>query len=243
MIEAMQNIFRISEVPVPKDFKNVVPGTFPECLNGENFQSRGMAQSPWMAPTYLWLTIDGLLGVRPGLDTLRIQPNLPEAWQWCAVRNVPYWGAKFSYFVYSGVLYTDRAVDTPYPQEVFERDITDWLECNTYALGFQRGSEIVIFVGSDERQGVQLKVKAPLVEEEQRFEFVLNPSEARLIKLLVAPASAPDAPGDSHEQAEPSQDGTAPSAKDAQQTVEQFSAEQQELQFKEAWGSSEGGRT
>jgi len=188
MIEAMNNIYRISEVPAPKDFKNVVPGTFPECLHGENFQSRGMAQSPWVAPTYLWLTIDGLLGVRPGIDVLRIQPHLPEAWQWCAVRNIPFWGNTFSYFVYSGVLYTDRAVATPYPQEVFERDITGWLECNTYVLGFQRNNEIVIFVGADERQGVQLKVKPPLVKTEQRFEFVLSPSEARLIKLLAIPA-------------------------------------------------------
>jgi glycogen debranching enzyme len=216
MVEAMHNIYRISEVPVPKDYKNVVPGTFPECLNGENFQSRGMAQSPWMAPTYLWLTIDGLLGMRPGFDTLRIQPHLPEAWQWCAVRDVPYWGNKFSYFVYSGVLYTDRAVETPYPQEVFERDITDWLECNTYALGFQRGNEIVIFVGTDDRQGVQLKVKAPLVEEEQRFEFVLNPCEARLIKLLVKTPTSQDTqpaleqvPGISHN-GSASQDGSAP---------------------------------
>ncbi len=146
-----------------------------------------MAQSPWVAPTYLWLTIDGLLGVRPGIDILRIQPHLPETWQWCAVRNIPFWGSQFSYFVYSGVLYTDREVDTPYPQEVFERDITAWLECNTYVLGFQRGSEIVIFVGSDQRQGVQLKVKPPLVAEEQRFEFVLNPCEARLISLLTTP--------------------------------------------------------
>ncbi len=187
MVEAMHNIYRISEVSVPKDYKNVVPGTFPECLHGENFQSRGMAQSPWVAPTYLWLTIDGLLGLRPGVDILRIQPHLPETWQWCAVRNIPFWGDHFSYFVYSDTLYTDRKVESTYPQEVFEREITSSLECNAYALGFQRGNEIVIFVGSEERQGVLLKVKPPLVETEQRFEFVLNPCEARLIKLLVAP--------------------------------------------------------
>jgi glycogen debranching enzyme len=234
MVEAMQNIYRISEVPVPKDFKNVVPGTFPECLNGENFQSRGMAQSPWMAPTYLWLTIDGLLGVRPSMDTLRIQPNLPEAWQWCAVRNIPYWGDAFSYFIYSGVLYTDRAVDSPYPQEVFERDITDWLEGNTYVLGFQRGSEIVVFVGADERQGVQLKVKAPLVEEEQRFEFVLNPHEARLIKLLVVPPTVVAPPPATERVRSVSQDGFLASEKPAEPTAERRSAEEQAPQFKEA---------
>ncbi len=190
MIEGMRNIYRISEVPTPKDYKNVVPGAFPECLHGENFQSRGMAQSPWVAPTYLWLAVDGLLGLRPGVDILRIQPHLPESWQWCAVRNIPFWGTHFSYFVYSGVLYTDHQAESPYPQEVFERDITSSLECNAYALGFQRGNEIVIFVGADERQGVLLKVKPPLVETEQRFEFVLNPSEARLIKLLVAPTES-----------------------------------------------------
>jgi glycogen debranching enzyme len=194
MVEAMRNIYRISEVPVPKDYKNVVPGTFPECLHGENFQSRGMAQSPWVAPTYLWLTIDGLLGLRPGVDTLRIQPHLPEAWQWCAVRHVPFWGDHLSYFVYSGILYTNRQVESSYPQEVFERDISDSLECTAYTLGFQRGNEIVIFVGSDERQSVLLKVKPPLVETEQRFEFVLNPSEARLIRILAAPSETGEAP-------------------------------------------------
>jgi hypothetical protein len=193
MVEAMRNIFRISEVPVPKDYKNVVPGTFPECLHGENFQSRGMAQSPWVAPTYLWLTIDGLLGMRPGVDALRIQPHLPEAWQWCAVRNMPFWGDHFSYFVYSGVMYTNHQVDSSYPQEVYERDITASLECTAYALGFQRGNEIVIFVGSDERQSVSLKVKPPLVETEQRFEFVLNPSEARLIRILTTPPNSGEA--------------------------------------------------
>jgi glycogen debranching enzyme len=246
MIEAMHNIYRISEVPVPKDFKNVVPGTFPECLNGENFQSRGMAQSPWMAPTYLWLTIDGLLGVRPGLDTLRIQPNLPETWQWCAVRNIPYWGAKFSYFVYSGMLYTDRAVETPYSQEVFERDITDSLECNAFVLGFQRGNEIVIFVGTDERQGVQLKVKAPLVQEEQRFEFILNPNEARLIKVLVAPTSDPDTPPTIESIAsEPLLEEMSVASGNVAQPEEELPAEQEAeaFQFKEAWGSSESGRT
>jgi hypothetical protein len=185
MVEAMRNIFRISEVPEPKAYKNVVPGTFPECLHGENFQSRGMAQSPWVAPTYLWLAIDGMLGLRPGVDTLRIQPHLPDAWQWCAIRNIPFWGKHFSYFVYSGTLYTDRAVDSTYPVEVYERDITAHLECNAYVLGFQRGNELVIFVGADERQGVQLKVKPPLLESEQRFEFVLNPLEAKMIRLLV----------------------------------------------------------
>jgi len=225
MVEAMHNIYRISEVPVPKDFKNVVPGTFPECLNGENFQSRGMAQSPWMAPTYLWLTIDGLLGVRPGLDMLRIQPHLPEAWQWCAIRNIPYWGDKFSYFVYSGILYTDHAVESPYPQEVFERDITDSLECNAYVLGFQRGSEILIFVGTDERLGVQLKVKPPLVEEEQRFEFVLNPNEARLINLLVAPMPAPTVqPATRDISADAAHDGAA-AAEALQETLQDVEVE------------------
>jgi glycogen debranching enzyme len=191
MIEAMRNIYRISEVPEPKAYKNVVPGTFPECLHGESFQSRGMAQSPWVAPTYLWLTIDGVLGLRPGIDTLRIQPHLPDAWQWCAIRNIPFQGGHFSYFVYSGTLYTDRTVESTYPVEVYERDITAHLECNAYALGFQRGNEIVIFVGSDERQGIVLKVKPPLLESEQRFEFVLNPSEAKVIRLL-APTSPSD---------------------------------------------------
>ena len=80
--------------PEPIGFKNVVPGQFPERLHGENYQSRGMALSPWMPPTFLWLAMDGLLGFRPTLDRLIVQPHLPESWQWVAVRNFPYAGCQ-----------------------------------------------------------------------------------------------------------------------------------------------------
>jgi hypothetical protein len=189
-IEAMRNLYRISEVPNPRAFKNVVPGAFPEALHGDNFQSRGMAQSPWVAPTYLWLAIDGVLGLRPSVDDLQISPCLPESWQWCAVRNIPFRGGRFSYFFNKGVLYTDRRVKTGYQMEIFEEDVTDSVECNAYTIALRRGDETVIFVGTHERQGVVLTVKPPLVATEQRFEFVLNPSDCRVLTVHYEPYPA-----------------------------------------------------
>jgi hypothetical protein len=182
-VEAMRNLYRISEVSEPRAFKNVVPGAFPEALHGDTFQSRGMAQSPWVAPTYLWLAIDGVLGLRPSVDDLQISPCLPESWQWCAVRNVPFQGGRFSYFFHNGTLYTERRVKTGHEMEIFEEDVTDHVECNAYTIALRRGKETVIFIGTHERQGVVLTVKPPLVTTERRFEFVLNPSAARVLTI------------------------------------------------------------
>ena len=186
VIEAMRNIFRISEQPEPISYKNVVPGQFPERLHGENFQSRGMALSPWMPPTYLWLAMDGLLGFRPSLGRLIVQPHLPETWQWVAVRKFPYGGATHSLFYYLGTIYSTLDVQSGYRVELFEEDVTDEIECNAYAIALRRGEELTIFISVPERQGVRLRLLAPLVEQERVMEFLMNPGSAQVVTLQVA---------------------------------------------------------
>ena len=190
VVEAMRNIFRISEVPEPIAFKNVVPGQFPERLHGENFQSRGMALSPWMPPTYLWLAMDGLLGFRPSIDRLIVQPHLPESWQWVAVRNFPYAGVSHSLFYYLGTLYSTLDVQSGYPVELFTEDVSDQIECNAYMIALRRDAELTIFISVPERQGVRLRLLPPLVEQERVMEFLMNPGSAQVVTLQVTPQQA-----------------------------------------------------
>jgi len=185
MIEGMRNIYRISEVDNPLAFKNVVPGQFPECLHGDSFQSRGMALSPWMPATFIWLAIDGLLGFRPQVTELSVQPHLPESWQWLAIKDVPYRGRRFSLFYHRGAIYSSQQVDTGYPLEVFDEDVSHLVDTNAYVIALRRAEEMVLFMGVPERQGVTLTLRPPLVAQEQRFDFLMNPGEAQMLTIRI----------------------------------------------------------
>ena len=197
MIEGMHNIFRISEVEELVAHKNVVPGQFPECLHGDTFQSRGMALSPWMPATFIWLAIDGLLGFRPQVTELSVQPHLPESWQWLAIKNVPYRGRHFSLFYHLGTIYSSQQVDTGYPLELYDEDVSDLVESNAYVIALRRDKEVVLLIGVPERQGVTLTLRPPLVSEEQRFDFLMNPGEAQVLTVRLperswAPGATPE---------------------------------------------------
>jgi len=185
MIEGMRNIYRISEVDNPLAFKNVVPGQFPECLHGDSFQSRGMALSPWMPATFIWIAIDGLLGFRPQVTELSVQPHLPESWQWLAIKDVPYRGRRFSLFYHRGAIYSSQQVDTGYPLEVFDEDVSHLVDTNAYVIALRRAEEMVLFMGVPERQGVTLTLRPPLVAQEQRFDFLMNPGEAQMLTIRI----------------------------------------------------------
>jgi glycogen debranching enzyme len=128
--ETMNSIYALSEPENPAAGGHLVPGEFPEWFDGETFESRGMAMSPWMPPTYLWLGVEGLCGVdtggaEAGVGGLAISPNLPKEWQWLSMRNLPYRGGRLSFFCYQGMLHTTHAVSSPLPQVVYGRDVTD----------------------------------------------------------------------------------------------------------------------
>ncbi|MBE3599618.1 MAG: hypothetical protein IMX02_12820 [Limnochordaceae bacterium] len=88
--QALELVYRISEADVPAALGHVVPGQFPERLHGETGVSRGMVLSPWMPPTYLWLTVSGLLGVQPSLSGLAVEPAASPGWSWMAARDLSF---------------------------------------------------------------------------------------------------------------------------------------------------------
>ena len=157
-----------------------------------------MALSPWMPATFIWLAIDGLLGFRPQVTELSVQPHLPESWQWLAIKNVPYRGRRFSLFYHLGTIYSSQQVDTGYPLELYDEDVSDLVETNAYVIALRRGNEVVLFIGVPERQGVTLTLRPPLVAEEQRFDVLMNPGEAQVLTVRLpeaswAPGATPEA--------------------------------------------------
>ena len=124
--EMMSSVYALSEPEDPAGGGHLVPGEFPEWFDGETFESRGMAMSPWMPPTYLWLGVEGLAGVTVSMGEMAIAPNLPEHWQWLSMRNLPYKGGGMSFFWHREcTLHTTRAVSSPYTQVVYACDVSD----------------------------------------------------------------------------------------------------------------------
>ena len=122
--EIMSSVYALSEPDDPAAGGHLVPGEFPEWFDGETFESRGMAMSPWMPPTYLWLGVEGLAGVTPTAGQMAIAPNTPHHWKWLSMRDLPYLGDPMSFFLYQGTLHTTQAVSSPLPQVVYVRDVT-----------------------------------------------------------------------------------------------------------------------
>lgn len=149
LVEGMKNIYRICESPCPRDFQNVVPGHFPERLHGETFASRGMTMSPWTPPTYLWLGVEGLFGVRGTFDGLEMNPTIPEGWSWIGVKNLLYKGKSIDAFFSGGTLYSTYPVISSYPSKVGSaieiRTDTDAL----FVIAMNVANETIIFAASD----------------------------------------------------------------------------------------------
>ena len=175
LVEGMRNSYRICEVPEPKKFKNLVPGEFPECLHGENFQSRGMALSPWMPPTYLWLAVEGLLGIEPTTTGLRVAPNLESGWTWAAARSVPYGGGTMSLFLHDGTLYTTQPAESDWPQKVYAEDVSSQIHCNAFVVALRAADgRAAILVCADTATQVELTL-APLPDRPARTDHPLPP--------------------------------------------------------------------
>jgi hypothetical protein len=184
MVSAMRNIWKISEVENPKAYQNVMPGMFPERLSGETFKSRGMAMSPWMPPTYLWLAYEGPLGLEPSPDGLHINPHLPGEWKWVGVRDLPVMGTTLSCFYYRRTLYASIPVASRSHCLIFHEDVSRFVECDApFYVALSDDHQVAIFVGTDRDGTFNLRLGADVGGREVRETMTLRAGDGRLLRL------------------------------------------------------------
>jgi mannosylglycerate hydrolase MGH1-like protein len=181
LVEGMRNIYAISESKRPADFVNVVPGEFPERLHGESFLSRGMAMSPWMPPTYVWVGMEGLLGVRPTLEGLEVNPCIPPGWNWIAVKHFPYKGTAVALFFYDGILYSNYPVKSPVPLKLGELVETSVDADSILCIALKSPEGIILFAASPSEARGTITVTDG--KRRIRESIHLGPGEAKLMDL------------------------------------------------------------
>ncbi len=176
--EAMEKIYMISELESPVEFGNVVPGEFPERLNGDNFKSMGMGMSPWMPPTYLWLGIEGLLGLKVNEKSVKIEPSLPHDWTFLCVFNIPVKGEKISVVIYEGMIYADVRIESELSTRVGTfSQIRNSLELRVFKFIDDIGVKVFAF----SFLGYEGKVSIPVNEHSIDIDLILAENEMKEI--------------------------------------------------------------
>ena len=143
--EALRNMHRISEVERPSQYGAVVPGELPERLHGLDYRSRGMSLSPWTPPTYFWLAVEGLLGLRCSLTTIELNPATPPAWGWIAVKDLPVHGIALTALLHEGVLYSSAPVKSNFPVQIGSELHARCDSSAFVVIAFEIHHEIVVF--------------------------------------------------------------------------------------------------
>jgi glycogen debranching enzyme len=68
---------------------NVIHSEFPEYFDGDSGINRGMHLSPWVAPTFIWAVLEGLLGLTWKSGQAEFSPHWPTGWNEVRIRNLP----------------------------------------------------------------------------------------------------------------------------------------------------------
>lgn len=118
-LKALRSTFLLTKHEDPASY-NVVPGELPEYLNGDDLVQRGQPRSTFLFGIVVSAAIECFLGISPHPDSLRVNPVLPESWNWTAISNLPYRGFPLSMIAVADekILYTTARVESTWKQVV-----------------------------------------------------------------------------------------------------------------------------
>jgi hypothetical protein len=165
MVRALRSSFEHYGIDPQRN--NTVPGQFSEWFDGESLANRGMRLSPWEPPRFLWAAVEGVCGLvlLPGAP--RVSPLMPEGWDWVALRDVPYHGRSFSYFIVresegGSCVYATLAIDSDWPTKVYATDVSDevWIYSkDAIAVALRRDEDLVVLIGNTGSETIYVPVQ------------------------------------------------------------------------------------
>jgi hypothetical protein len=135
---------------------NTVPGQFSEWFDGESLENHGMRLSPWEPPRFLWAAVEGVCGLMLSPGVPRINPLIPPHWCWVGVRDLPYHGSFFTYFVVregtTGFrVYSTMPVDSDWDVMVYDDDVSSKVRVyagSAVVIALSRENGLAILIGN-----------------------------------------------------------------------------------------------
>jgi hypothetical protein len=114
-----------------------------------------MRLSPWDSPRFLWSAIEGLAGIRLGVDSIGLDPRIPNDWQWLRVHNVLYKDTSLSFFLtrqQDGFhVYTVNKFECDFPLHKYDEELaagTESITTGISTIAFRKNNDILICLGS-----------------------------------------------------------------------------------------------
>ncbi|MHB9106496.1 MAG: amylo-alpha-1,6-glucosidase [Armatimonadota bacterium] len=163
MVESLKVSYR-QFLRNPKIY-GTVPGQFCEWFDGESLVNRGMRLSPWEPPRFLWAILEGAFGITLHGATFSVQPRLPAHWSWYLLRNFPFRGERYSWFMgrveREFTVFTTKAFETPYPVEAFDQEVTGDVRVvgeQATMIAWQREGEVLIALGTESEKKIPVLV-------------------------------------------------------------------------------------
>ncbi|MGH7736272.1 MAG: amylo-alpha-1,6-glucosidase [Candidatus Tyrphobacter sp.] len=144
---------------------NTVPGQFSEWLHGETLVNQGMMLSPWFAPKYLWTALEGAGGLDVTAVPPKLEPRMPGAWQWLAVRNACVRGRDVSWFTFrcdALTTYATGAFESVPAARRYDEDVTDAVAVtadNAVHIALRRDGGIAILIGNTRDRTITTSVR------------------------------------------------------------------------------------
>lgn len=188
-VALMEDIGALLETKRPVEL-NAVPGELPEWYGGDDLRNLGMALSPWAPPTYVWMAVEGLGGLKPATGAAIVEPHLPPGWNWLAVAGVPWRGERLTWFLHDGVLYCTHAVETSRRLVVLAEDVSDRVRAPGAEVVALRGADgAAVLVAAPQAVETQVVVPADLTggQGAQRIRLKLAAGEARCLTWPAKP--------------------------------------------------------
>ncbi|MBZ0296318.1 MAG: hypothetical protein K8L99_27405 [Anaerolineae bacterium] len=95
---ALDALERVAQPVVAEssDETNTHQGEFAEYFDGDTGVNLGMHLSPWVAPTFIWALLEGLLGLTWINGIPRFNPHWPQGWDSVRIENLPYAGGQLT---------------------------------------------------------------------------------------------------------------------------------------------------
>lgn len=160
-VEVLRLVARQIEPPVPAQRGRVTPGEFPEWFDGVTGESLGMVMSPWVPPTFVWVMLEGVVGLTPARDGLRLSHPLPASLGHVCLSGLPFRGRRVHAVVTPGLVLADVPIATEpgVRAEPFESARPLPVDGPGWALVLVRGGEAWLALGA--KKAGTLRVLGP----------------------------------------------------------------------------------
>jgi len=164
---------------------NTVPGQFGEYFDGESLINRGMRLSPWEPPRFLWAAVEGVCGLMLTSGPPRINPLVPAAWKWVALKRLLYHGKEITYFAVrergTFRIYATAEIEADFPIERFDEDVSSRVRVfsdSAAIVALKRDDATMVLVGNIGTQTVTVPMNiAALLDPHAMYDVCVYNSE------------------------------------------------------------------